>query len=65
MQLMATYSYIGLTSDINKHISLLHIIMLYNIKKTMNCNNRRIAFHNKEACMNKHIDISYLNKPAH
>jgi len=34
----------------------------------MNCNYRRISFHNKEAvwaCINKHIDIAYLNKPAH
>ena len=62
---MATYSYILLTSKINKRRSLLHLIMLYNKKKTINCNYRRISFHNKEARTNKHIDIAYLNKPAH
>jgi hypothetical protein len=43
--------------------------MLYNKKKTtMNCNYRRITFHNKEVilvCMNKHIDIAYINRLAH
>ena len=34
----------------------------------MNCNYRRISFHNKGvilACINKHINITYLNKPAY
>ena len=39
--------------------------MLYNKKQSINCYYRRISFHNKEACMNKHINIAYLNKPAH
>ena len=65
---MLTYSYTGQTSKIN--IDKFCILWCYMIKKNrnINCNYRRISFHNKEAVcshINKPINTAYLRKCLH
>ena len=62
-----TYSYTGQTSKINiDHLCMLWCNMIK--KQPINCNYRRISFHNKEAVcayINKPINTAYLCKSAH
>ena len=68
IQLMATYSYMLLTSKINKRRSLLHLIMLYNKKKTSIVIIEEFHFTIKELYWLLWINIlniAYLKKPAY
>ena len=69
IQLMATYSYVLLTSNLNKRRSLLHLIKLYNKK-----NNPSIVIIEEFHFTIKELywllwinilNIAYLKKPAH